>query len=70
LPAPCRCGPRVEIGIEQFDDVFDRQHRRGEPRGLFLILQELAANVSVQPNEIRDGGMIGSSFESVRPGYC
>jgi hypothetical protein len=65
LPSPGRNGPGVEIRIEQLDDVVNGQHGGGELRCLFLIVEEFAADVGVQPDQVRDGGIVGGSFEGM-----
>jgi hypothetical protein len=70
VTASGRYGPGVELGIEQLDDMLDRQHGRGKPCGLFVIVQDLAADVGVKTDQVGHGRVIGCYFERVWHHYC
>jgi hypothetical protein len=44
-------------------DVLDVFHAFDQPQSLFLVLKDASADVGVQPDQISDGGLIGTEFE-------
>jgi hypothetical protein len=65
LSAPCGNRPHAVFRVEQLDDGFNVFHSFGKPFSFSLIGLYLAAQVGVKPNQIINGGMIGTSFERV-----
>jgi hypothetical protein len=65
LSPPCGYSADAIVRIKQLKNCLDMAHSFAKPTGFLFVGAYLSAEISVQSDQVRDGRVIRTSFESV-----